>query len=58
MADKKPREPFKSGVDDYAFIRNRLKEVGTEHGIDLTHKPDKEPAPTDPGHYGGEYRYP
>lgn len=45
MSEKKPREPFKSGVDDYTYIKSRLKEIGTEHGIDLTQKPDQEPTP-------------
>jgi len=40
VSEKKEREPFKSGVDDFEAIRSRLKEIGTENGIDLTKKPE------------------
>lgn len=40
MTDKKPREPFKSGINDFGAIRDRMKEIGVEHGIDLTKKPE------------------
>lgn len=52
MSEKKERAPFKSGINDFEAIRGRMKEIGVEHGIDLTKTPTaEEPKPYYPDVY-------